>query len=63
MLEERRRDGGSASLAENLYMERLLKTHTERTTEFRNAMTMLASKDPAAHAQLVRCLGGEVDIQ
>lgn len=62
-MEERRQAGGSATLVENLHMEQLLKAHTERTAEFRNAMTSLASEDPAAHAQLVRCLGGKVDLQ
>ena len=57
-LEERRRAGGGASLAEQLHLEQLLKTHTQRTAEFRAAVTALAGKDPAAHAQLVRCLGG-----
>ena len=57
-LTQKQQRGEPPSVAETLYLEKLLKAHTGRTTQFRDALSALVKQDPAAHARLVVCLGG-----
>lgn len=52
-LAERHRDGGSRTIPESVYLEKLLEAHSQQVKVFRKEMADLVHADLAAHAQLI----------
>ncbi len=52
-LSERHRGGGVRTMAEGVYLERLLKEHDGQVSMFRSSMTELMQADLTAHASLI----------
>lgn len=54
-LDQKQKNGGEITLAENLKLEQLLKEHDEKVTAFNEAMQEMS--ESARHA-LIRAMGG-----
>ncbi|MEX2517458.1 MAG: hypothetical protein WD572_11235 [Gammaproteobacteria bacterium] len=60
-LDQKYKQGGEASIAENLKLEQLLKAHDEKVTAFNEAMqASMKELDDTGRNALIRAMGGNV---
>lgn len=57
-LDQKYKDGGSPTIAENLQLEQLLKAHDEKVTAFNEAMQTMKDMDEATRNALIVAMGG-----
>ncbi|MCS3904404.1 hypothetical protein J2T55_002440 [Methylohalomonas lacus] len=57
-LDEKYKQGGEATIAENLKLEQLLDAHDEQVKAFNKAMADCKNMDAAVRNQLIAAMGG-----
>lgn len=57
-LDQKYKQGGEATIAENLKLEQLLKAHDEQVKAFNKAMESFKSMDEATRHALIAAMGG-----
>jgi hypothetical protein len=57
-LDQKYKNGGAPTIAENLQLEQLLKAHDEKVTAFNEAMQAMKDLDETARHALIRAMGG-----
>lgn len=57
-LDQKYKNGGEPTIAENLQLEQLLKAHDEKVTAFNEAMQAMKDMDEAIRNALIVAMGG-----
>ncbi len=57
-LDEKYKEGGEATIAENLKLEQLLQAHDEQVKAFNETMAEARNLDEAVRNQLIAAMGG-----
>ncbi len=59
-LDQKQKDGGEITMAENLKLEQLLQVHDEKVNAFNEAMQSMKDMNTDARNALIRAMGGNV---
>lgn len=62
-LDQKYKDGGAPTIAENLQLEQLLKAHDEKVTAFNEAMQAMKDMDETTRNALIVAMGGSVQTR
>jgi len=59
-LDQKQKNGGEITIAENLKLEQLLKAHDEKVTAFNEAMQAMKEMSETSRHALIRAMGGNL---